>query len=370
MTERESRREMLASAGLGALAISVGGMGGCGPRRRTPGSQEARKDAPSMHAMTAGNLRSAFGGESMAHMRYTIWGGKAHKDGYPNVARLFRAIAYAEEVHASNHFGAMKDEAGAHLVASMAGFGLGTTSANLAGAIEGETFEVEEMYPVYKQAAELQGEQAAARSCHYALEAERIHARMFAVAKKAVDAGKDVQLGPVQICSNCGHTCEGEAPARCPVCGVPRERYVEFATMNPYSARAPGVTLEAIALFLGAGDHTAAQLVVPIYEKLLRQMSQHDAAAFVFDALEMLAETGDLDFIRSQYGRFLRRYERVAAPDTVILAHVRVADTWLRDERPNSQQAQRHYRKAVRIFEGVKLEQMTDPTPCTIAFGL
>ena len=65
------------------------------------------------------------------------------------------------------------------------------------------------------------------------------------------------------------------------------ERYVEFATMNPYSARAPGVTLEAIALFLGAGDHTAAQLVVPIYEKLLRQMSQHDAAAFVFDALEI-----------------------------------------------------------------------------------
>lgn len=138
-------------------------------------------------------------------------------------------------------------------------------------------------------------------------------------------------------------------------------RYVEFATMNPYSPQAPGVTLEAIALFLGAGEHTAAQLVVPIYEKLLRRMSQHDAAAFVFDALEMLVETGDLDFVRSQYGRFLRRYERVAAPDTVVLAHVRVADTWLLDERPNPAEAQRHFRKAVRIFDGVEIERVTDP---------
>jgi tetratricopeptide (TPR) repeat protein len=139
------------------------------------------------------------------------------------------------------------------------------------------------------------------------------------------------------------------------------ERYVEFATTNPYSPRAPGVTLQAIALFLGAGDHTAAQLVVPIYEKLLRRMSQHDAAAFVFDALEMLVETGDLEFIRNQYGRFLRRYERVAAPDTVVLAHVRVADTWLQDERPNLKRAQRHFRKALRIFEGVELAGVTDP---------
>jgi len=139
------------------------------------------------------------------------------------------------------------------------------------------------------------------------------------------------------------------------------EHYVEFAAMRPYSPEAPGVTLKAIALFLGADDHVRAQLVVPLYEKLLRQMSQRDAAAFVFDALEMLVETGDLDFIRIHYRRFLRRYERVASPDSVVLAHVRVADAWLQEDRPNRAQAQRHYRKAVRIFEGVVLDKLVDP---------
>ena len=182
-----------------------------------------------MHAMTAANLRSAFGGESMAHMRYKIWASKAQADGFPNVARLFRAIAYAEEVHAGNHFRAMPGEAGGFLVAAAAGFGLGSTSDNLASAIEGETFEVEEMYPTYKAAAELQGEAKAVLSCHYALEAETIHAAMYADAKKAVDAGKDADVGPVQVCSCCGHTVQGTAPGRCPVCGASRDRYVEFA---------------------------------------------------------------------------------------------------------------------------------------------
>jgi len=140
------------------------------------------------------------------------------------------------------------------------------------------------------------------------------------------------------------------------------ERYVEFASMSPYSPEAPAVTLAAIALFLGAGDHVRAQLVVPLYEKLLRRMTQREAAEFVFAALEMLVETGDTDFIRSRYDLFLRRYERVASPELVVLAHVRVADTWLADERPSPKQAQHHYRKAARIFEGVALEQVVDPS--------
>lgn len=223
-----SRREMLTSAGLGALTFSLAGLTGCGRPGRGQASQ-GRKETVSMHAMTAANLRSAFGGESMAHMRYKAWGAKADDDGFPNVARLFRAIAYAEEVHAGNHFDAMADEAGAFLVASMAGFGLGPTSENLAGAIEGETFEIQEMYPAYKQTAGFQGEQDAVLSCHYALEAEKIHARMFTEAKKSVDAGKDLRLGAVQICSTCGHTLEGDAPDRCPICGAGKNRYVEFA---------------------------------------------------------------------------------------------------------------------------------------------
>lgn len=100
-----------------------------------------------MHESTAENLRSAFGGESMAHMRYKVWAERAEKEGFPNVARLFRAIARAEQSHASGHFAAMKDVAGAFLVASGGGFGLDGTSANLQGAIDGELHEVNEMYP-------------------------------------------------------------------------------------------------------------------------------------------------------------------------------------------------------------------------------
>mgnify|MGYP000274200513 FL=1 len=182
-----------------------------------------------MQAMTAANLRSAFGGESMAHMRYKVWGARAAADGFPNVARLFTAISHAEQVHATNHFKAMAAEAGAHLVAAGGGFGLGTTSANLAGAIEGETFEIEEMYPAYMAVARAQGEREAIQSIQYAVSAEKFHAALYAEAKKAVDAGQDMKLGTVQICGVCGHTLEGEAPARCPTCAAAKSQFKAFA---------------------------------------------------------------------------------------------------------------------------------------------
>jgi len=171
-----------------------------------------------MHEMTATNLRSAYGGESMAHMRYRTWGRHAVEAGFPNVGRLFQAIAYAEEVHANNHFRELGAESGAFPVTSAAGFGLGSVSEHLAGAIEGETFEIEEMYPTYKQTAQFQKEPGAVKSFHYAVSAEQIHARMYTDAKKTVDAGKDIELGPVQICETCGYTVEGEAPEVCPIC--------------------------------------------------------------------------------------------------------------------------------------------------------
>lgn len=181
-----------------------------------------------MHAMTAGNLRSAYGGESMAHLRYKIWGAKAAKDGYANVARLFGAISFAEQVHGTNHFKAMGAEAGAFLVASMAGFGLAETSDNLQGAVDGETFEINEMYPTYLETAKFQDEEAAQQSFHYALSAEKIHAVMFSDAKAAVDSGKDPDIGTIQICGVCGHTREGEAPATCPVCNSPKTVFKAF----------------------------------------------------------------------------------------------------------------------------------------------
>jgi len=182
-----------------------------------------------MHEMTATNLRSAYGGESMAHMRYIAWAQRARREGYPNVARLFTAISLAEQVHATNHFAAMRNVGGAHTVFAGAGFGDATTSENLAGAIEGELFEVNEMYPAYIEVARAQGEKAALRSMTYALEAEKIHAAMYAKAKKAVEKGKDVKLGPVQICLVCGHTVEGDAPDACPVCKARKNKFRTFA---------------------------------------------------------------------------------------------------------------------------------------------
>ena len=182
-----------------------------------------------MREMTASNLRSAFAGESQAHIRYLIYGDKSEKDGFPNVARLFRAIAYAEQVHATNHFQQLRNAWGPALTVAGAGFGLGPTAENLAVAIEGEEFEVAEMYPVYKAAAELQEEKGAVRSFDWAWQAEQIHSAMYKEAKVAVEAGKDSDFGPVCICSVCGHTVEGEAPDRCPVCNAKQEKYRQFS---------------------------------------------------------------------------------------------------------------------------------------------
>jgi len=168
----------------------------------------------SMHAMTEQFLEAAFAGESMAHMRYVIFSEKAAKEGRPNLARLFRAIAYAEQVHATNHYrelGKLSDAAG-----------------NLATCIEGEHFEVTEMYPVYNRAAEFQGEKGAVRSTHYALEAEKIHEKMYTDAKTALAKTKDLELGTVFICPVCGYTVEGDAPEYCPVCGAKREAFKSF----------------------------------------------------------------------------------------------------------------------------------------------
>lgn len=167
-----------------------------------------------MHAMTQEFLETAFAGESMAHMKYLIFAERAEKDGQPNLARLFRAIAYAEQVHATNHFrelGKLQDAAG-----------------NLQSCIDGESFEVNEMYPVYHHVAEFQGETGAMRSTHYALEAEKIHETMYKDAKDTVANSDDVSLDTVHICPVCGYTVEGEPPEFCPVCGAKREMFRSF----------------------------------------------------------------------------------------------------------------------------------------------
>jgi len=164
--------------------------------------------------MTRKFLEDAFAGESMAHMKYLIFAEQAEKEGYPNVAKLFRAIAYAEFVHAKNHFVALGK--------------LGKTPENLQEGIDGETYEVDEMYPVFKKVAEFQGEKEALRTTHYALEAEKIHAELYEEAKERVESGKDIEIKKVYICPVCGYTAVDEAPEYCPVCGAPREKFVVF----------------------------------------------------------------------------------------------------------------------------------------------
>jgi rubrerythrin len=181
-----------------------------------------------MRKMTEQNLMSAYAGESQAHMRYSIFSDVARNEGFPNVSRLFRAIYFAERVHASNHFRNLGHLDGGFMTVSIAGFGPGKTSKNLGIAIEGETFEIEEMYPAYLDTARFEGERAAEVSFRYAYEAEKTHAELFKRAKKAVDSGEDVRLGDVQICSVCGYTVEGEAPGICPICKAARDKFIAF----------------------------------------------------------------------------------------------------------------------------------------------
>jgi rubrerythrin len=155
-----------------------------------------------MRKMTDGDLRAAFAGESQAHMRYLIFAEEAEKTDRKNTARLFRAIAYAEQVHATNHFKALGE--------------IGDEMANLDAAIGGETFEVEEMYPAYYAVAKLQEEK------------DKIHAGLYQKARQAEEAGEDVKLDAVHICTECGYTVEGEPPERCPLCGVLRDEFRAF----------------------------------------------------------------------------------------------------------------------------------------------
>ncbi len=167
-----------------------------------------------MKKMTEENLKNAYAGESQAHMKYLAFADAAEKEKLVNVARLFRANSFAEQVHAVNHLRTLS--------------GIGKTADNLEAAMDGENFEVTEMYPAYTLVAESQGEKAAVMWFNAALAAEKVHAGLYKKAKEAVDKSKDLDSFPIHVCSVCGFTVEGEAPEKCPICGAPREKFVEF----------------------------------------------------------------------------------------------------------------------------------------------
>ncbi len=166
-----------------------------------------------MGEMTKRFLGEAFAGESQAHVKYLIFADKAREEGFSNVARLFEAIAFAEFVHARNHFEALGN--------------LNETTDNLQVAIDGENWEVNEMYPAYNAVAELQKESKAKKSIHYAIEAEKIHSALYTKAKQAVEEGRDIDIGELYICSVCGYTTDSKVD-RCPVCGAGSDRFKKF----------------------------------------------------------------------------------------------------------------------------------------------
>jgi len=160
------------------------------------------------------NLKNAFAGESQAHMKYLAFADKAERENYSNIARLFRANSYAEQVHATTHLRTFS--------------GIGKTSENVQAAIEGETYEVNEMYPEFIRDAEEENEKGAETVTRWAMEAEKVHAELYKKAKEALDEDKDLEFKPIHVCQVCGFTVEGEAPDICPVCGSPKEKFTRF----------------------------------------------------------------------------------------------------------------------------------------------
>lgn len=160
-------------------------------------------------AKTENNLKSAFAGESQANRRYLAFAKKAEDEGYLAVAKLFRAAAAAETVHAHNHLRAMG--------------GVQTTAENLKTAIGGENYEVSSMYPEFIAEAETEGEKRALTSFKWAFEVEKEHEALFREALEKL--GSDMQDVEIWVCSACGHTHIGVPPEKCPVCGAPARRF-------------------------------------------------------------------------------------------------------------------------------------------------
>ncbi|MBW2059635.1 MAG: rubrerythrin family protein [Deltaproteobacteria bacterium] len=150
------------------------------------------------------SLNKAFAGESQANRRYLAFAEKADQEGYLQVARLFRAAAEAETIHAHNHLRAMK--------------GIGSTKENLEAAISGETFEFKEMYPGMIDAAKTEGNKAAERTFALANEVEKVHARLYEKLLRSLETSEETY--PYYVCTVCGYTAEGETPEVCPVCGA------------------------------------------------------------------------------------------------------------------------------------------------------
>lgn len=157
---------------------------------------------------TEKNLQDAFAGESQANRKYLAFAKKAETEGYKQIAKLFRATAEAETVHAINHLRALG--------------GIKSTKENLEAAIGGETYEFQNMYPQMIENAKSEGNKKAEITFKYANAVEKIHAELY---RKALEnLGKNPEVD-YYVCQVCGNTFEGEPPDKCPICGSSKKMF-------------------------------------------------------------------------------------------------------------------------------------------------
>lgn len=162
---------------------------------------------------TSENLKAAFAGESQANRMYTAFAQKAEADGLKQIAKLFRAAAAAETVHALAHFRVMG--------------GVKATVENLKAAQDGEGYEFKEMYPKFVAESITEGNRAAETSFKYAMAVEQIHYALYGEALAAAGARKDLPAAGVFVCEVCGNTVIGSVPERCPICGAIHTKFTE-----------------------------------------------------------------------------------------------------------------------------------------------
>ena len=164
---------------------------------------------------TMDNLAEAFAGESQANRKYLAFAKKADEDGLAQVAKLFRAAAEAETIHAHAHLRVMG--------------GVKTTAENLEEAVAGEGFEFQEMYPKMLAEAQAEGRKPAEFSFKNALAVEEIHHGLYTKALEAVKGGGDLPAAAIYVCPVCGNTVEGSAPDTCPICNVAGSKFILIA---------------------------------------------------------------------------------------------------------------------------------------------
>jgi rubrerythrin len=160
---------------------------------------------------TEEDLKAAFAGESQANRKYLAFAAQAEKDGFKQVAKLFRAAAEAETVHALNHLNVLG--------------GVKSTAENLKAAMEGEKYEYTQMYPGFLKDAIADKNAGAQKTFGGANKVEEVHYGLYDTAAKAVATKKDLDAKPIYVCPICGDTFVGEAPAKCPVCGCEKAKF-------------------------------------------------------------------------------------------------------------------------------------------------